>query len=715
MTINIDVKDALGSTQTIRMLDDGTGKKIAQSVASDASGNALIGQKTMAASLPVAIASDQSAVPVSGTVAATQSGTWNIGSLTTLPALVAGTAIIGKVGIDQTTPGTTNKVDIGNTGTVAATQSGTWNIGTITTLTGITNVVHVDDNAGSLTVDDGGSSISIDDNGGSVTIDAPVGTPAFVRISNGTAAVDTLPVSGTFWQATQPVSIASMPSTPVTGTFWQATQPVSGPLTDAQLRATAVSVSDTHTTAAAPLAVRLSDGTNFYNASGGGGGVAEDSVHTSGDTGSYILGVRQDADSSPVSADGDYQGLLFNDSGRLKVSTQPAALVATTGTITTSTSTVVADVTKASNVAIFIKGTFAGVNITFEGSNDGGTTYFGVQAVRSNANTVELTSGVLGAAPAYCWEVSVNAYTHFRVRATAWTSGTANIVILPGVYATEPIPATQTTPVTVSSGTLTTLTTLTNITNWGNVADNAAFTDGTTRLSMDGFIFDDTAGTALTENDAAAARVNANRAQVMTIEDGATRGVANRVTVKAASTAIAATDIPMVVALSPNSVLNPIVTLTTTFTRPADTAVYTANDTMSDSTSAPTAGGFTITGASKRSGLGGIINSALIVNTNPAATPLQGELWIFDSAPTAINDNAAFALSDADAIKVVAVIPFTLATGATNNAMAFLSNLGIGFQCVGTANLRYLVKVINAYTPTSAEQMTVRLNITQGD
>jgi hypothetical protein len=41
----------------------------------------------------------------------------------------------------------------------------------------------------------------------------------------------TQPVSGTFWQATQPVSIAAMPSTPVTGTFWQATQPVSGTVT----------------------------------------------------------------------------------------------------------------------------------------------------------------------------------------------------------------------------------------------------------------------------------------------------------------------------------------------------------------------------------------------------------------------------------------------------------------------------------------------------
>lgn len=41
----------------------------------------------------------------------------------------------------------------------------------------------------------------------------------------------TVAVTGTFYQATQPVSIATMPSTPVTGTFYQATQPVSGTVT----------------------------------------------------------------------------------------------------------------------------------------------------------------------------------------------------------------------------------------------------------------------------------------------------------------------------------------------------------------------------------------------------------------------------------------------------------------------------------------------------
>lgn len=55
-----------------------------------------------------------------------------------------------------------------------------------------------------------------------------------------------LPVSGTFWQATQPVSIAGTVavSGPLTDTQLRATAvPVSGPLTDTQLRATAVPVS----------------------------------------------------------------------------------------------------------------------------------------------------------------------------------------------------------------------------------------------------------------------------------------------------------------------------------------------------------------------------------------------------------------------------------------------------------------------------------------
>lgn len=59
--------------------------------------------------------------------AVTQSGSWNIGSISTLPALIlsAGSAIIGKVGIDQTTLGTTNGVSLAQVGaTTVATGNG---------------------------------------------------------------------------------------------------------------------------------------------------------------------------------------------------------------------------------------------------------------------------------------------------------------------------------------------------------------------------------------------------------------------------------------------------------------------------------------------------------------------------------------------------------------------------------------------------------------
>jgi hypothetical protein len=74
-------------------------------------------------------------VPVSGTVIANAGSGTMATSLASLPALVAGSAIIGKVGIDQTTPGTTNLVSIGTNGTVAInTQlpTGTNSIGAVT-------------------------------------------------------------------------------------------------------------------------------------------------------------------------------------------------------------------------------------------------------------------------------------------------------------------------------------------------------------------------------------------------------------------------------------------------------------------------------------------------------------------------------------------------------------------------------------------------------
>lgn len=45
---------------------------------------------------------------------------------------------------------------------------------------------------------------------------------------------------------------------------------------------------------------------------------SEDTAHSSGATGNLILGVRRDADTSPVNADNDYHTLIFNATGFLK-------------------------------------------------------------------------------------------------------------------------------------------------------------------------------------------------------------------------------------------------------------------------------------------------------------------------------------------------------------------------------------------------------------
>lgn len=192
---------------------------------------------------------------------------------------------------------------------------------------------------------------------------------------------------------------------------------------------------------------------------------AEDTAHASGDLGYPVFGIRSDTDAATAN-DGDYTVLKLDEEGRLKVGTKPASYADITGDITAvqatigtpvAGGTVAGDVSRASNVMAFCTGTFAGVNCTFEGSLEatGDTNWFGIQAVRSNANTIELTTGVLAAQPAYSWEMSVNALRRVRVRCTARTSGTQAWRFVQGTYATEPIPAAQISGTQPVSGTVT--------------------------------------------------------------------------------------------------------------------------------------------------------------------------------------------------------------------------------------------------------------------
>lgn len=156
------------------------------------------------------------------------------------------------------------------------------------------------------------------------------------------------------------------------------------------------------------------------------------------------------------------------------------------------------------------------------------------------------------------------------------------------------------------------------------------------------------------------------------------------------------------------------VTVSTDVTRQAaDTTTYAANDTISDSTSAPTSGGFTFTNAGRISGGSGIITDAIISSSAVPALLLQGEIWLFDTSVTNPNDNVAFVISDGEAKTYVGKIPFALESAGANNSVAHIVGLNIGFTCVGSANLRFLLRAKNAYIPVGSEVLTFRLKIQQ--
>jgi hypothetical protein len=134
-------------------------------------------------------------VSVSGTVTADAgTGPWpvtdNNGSLTVdgsvTASLAAGTNNIGDVDV-LTVPAPLSTTGGGTEATALR----------VTIATDSTGVLSVDDNGGAITVDGtvtanaGTGPFPVSDNAGSLTVDAPVGTPLFARLSDGTAALTT--------------------------------------------------------------------------------------------------------------------------------------------------------------------------------------------------------------------------------------------------------------------------------------------------------------------------------------------------------------------------------------------------------------------------------------------------------------------------------------------------------------------------------------------
>lgn len=116
-----------------------------------------------------------------------------------------------------------------------------------------------------------------------------------------------------------------------------------------------------------------------------------------------------------------------------------ASYANTVGTITTASSAVTTgNIGLAGNVTIYMYGTYAGVTAVFEISFDN-TNWFPVAATREDSAISESTTGPLPANTVRAWTTGAPGFAFVRVRATAYTSGTANVVIVAGTYAFEPM------------------------------------------------------------------------------------------------------------------------------------------------------------------------------------------------------------------------------------------------------------------------------------
>lgn len=151
---------------------------------------------------------------------------------------------------------------------------------------------------------------------------------------------------------------------------------------------------------------------------------------------------------------------------------------------------------------------------------------------------------------------------------------------------------------------------------------------------------------------------------------------------------------------------------TASFTRPADTIGYAAQDVVSNSTTAPVV--LTFAGAGRANGGSGLVLSARHLKSS--TTLASYRLHLYRVAPTAINDNAQFTLLYANRANRVGFIDFSHATGGTgsDSTSALSTFVNLPFVCdAASASLFGLLVASAAYTPTSGEQHFIELAIAQ--
>ena len=168
------------------------------------------------------------------------------------------------------------------------------------------------------------------------------------------------------------------------------------------------------------------------------------------------------------------------------------------------------------------------------------------------------------------------------------------------------------------------------------------------------------------------------------------------------------------------NIITPIRWITDSITRPSNTTAYTIGDAISEVT---TNDFFTFSGVCASPNYASIIREAMIFSSaNQSATYLDANLFLFAqaNAPGEDADNAAWSPTDAELLTCIAIINFPAASwvqgiptaGAGGNALCSVVDLNRHIR-IGEADIVGQLVAGNAYTPVSAEVLTVSLGVEQ--
>jgi hypothetical protein len=335
-----------------------------------------------------------------------------------------------------------------------------------------------------------------------------------------------------------------------------------------------------------------------------------------------------------------------------------------TGTLSAAND--VLELAQPGTATVLIQLIVTGTNTTvFEVNVDQGSSPTWVAIDVINVNT---GAAVSSATASGIFRAHVSGAREFRVRSSAWTSGSA-VVSMNGSVASAASGA--------GSSSITSVVPGTAATSLGK-AEDAAHTSGDTGVMMLG----------VQQTTQAPLGANGDYEPPLLDGNGSTRVVAGGYTI----------------------VLN-----SNTLTRAANTTIYTTGDELADLTTI-----CTLTAIARFSGGTGVIQGITAIFSDNWTTKPSLELWLFDTTSTIATDNGAFVPTDAETATCFAIVPLTAfyvgepttGTGSstTGNMVMDTGQISVPFQCVGSANLFVRLVVRNA-AQAGANSSTVKLRV----